>query len=237
MRSSLDSAADFFQQLHQRIKAIRLQTKGSVDCHSQKITTGDWLLIPLPLVIGNGLVLRILYNRQTVFSAKLIADAENFLVGSDDVLVLVIPIQRVGADKDMIVNVASICMRRHHISVLTIRQSGCQFITNLVRQLRRNFSRLEGLPDMIPDDLARNGSACVRQIGIPQKHEFIGCRLRRTRMRGDQCAALRFSGIHDVVQTFLYAFSRRLSLVDMQRNDRCRCHVFLQIQRKTAICE
>ena len=60
MRAALDAATGIFQQLHQRIKAVRLHPQRGVNDHSQLIPMGKPSLIALPLIVGNGFILRIL---------------------------------------------------------------------------------------------------------------------------------------------------------------------------------
>ena len=60
LRAALDAATGIFQQLHQRIEAIRLHPQRGVDDHSQLIPVGEPSLIALSLVVSDGFVLRIL---------------------------------------------------------------------------------------------------------------------------------------------------------------------------------
>ena len=60
LRAALDATADIFQQLHQRIEAVRLHPQRGINDHSQLIPMGKTSLIALPLIVGNGLILRIL---------------------------------------------------------------------------------------------------------------------------------------------------------------------------------
>ena len=70
MCAALDAATGIFQQLHQRIEAIRLHLQRGVDDHSQLIPVGKLSLIALPFIVGNGLILWILNHRQAVFPAE-----------------------------------------------------------------------------------------------------------------------------------------------------------------------
>ena len=60
LRAALDAATGIFQQLHQRIKAVMLHPQRGVNDHSQLIPMGEPSLIALPLIVGNGFILRIL---------------------------------------------------------------------------------------------------------------------------------------------------------------------------------
>ena len=79
LRAALYATSGIFQHLHQRIEAIRLHPQRGVDDHSQLVPMGETPLIALPFVVGNGFVLRILNDRQTVFPAKRIADLRKIL--------------------------------------------------------------------------------------------------------------------------------------------------------------
>lgn len=70
LRSALDATPNLFQQLHQRIKAVRLHPQHGIDDHSQLIPVGKLSLIALPFIVGNGLILWILNHRQAVFPAE-----------------------------------------------------------------------------------------------------------------------------------------------------------------------
>ena len=70
LRAALDAATGIFQQLHQRIKAVRLHPQRGVNDHSQLIPMGKPSLIALPFIVGNGLILWILNHRQAVFPAE-----------------------------------------------------------------------------------------------------------------------------------------------------------------------
>ena len=70
MCAALDATAGIFQQLHQRIKAVRLHPQRRINDHSQLIPMGEPSLITLPFVVSDGLILRVLNHRQAVFPAE-----------------------------------------------------------------------------------------------------------------------------------------------------------------------
>ena len=64
---------------------------------------GETLLIALPFVVSNGLILRILNDRQAVFPAERIADLRQILCRLLHIPVFVLPLQIGGANDDVIV--------------------------------------------------------------------------------------------------------------------------------------
>ena len=69
MGTLLDQAARFLHQLHQRVKAIRLQSERSINDHSQRIPLSQLLLISLPFVVRDSFILRIFDHGQVMFPA------------------------------------------------------------------------------------------------------------------------------------------------------------------------
>ena len=64
---------------------------------------GEPSLIALPLIVGNGFILRVLNDRQTVFPAERIADLRQILCRLLHVPIFVLSLQIGGADDDVIV--------------------------------------------------------------------------------------------------------------------------------------
>ena len=93
MRAAFDATAGIFQQLHQRIKAIRLHPQRGVNDHSQLIPMGELSLIALPLVIRNSFVLRITNDRKLVLLADLIAELSKILAAAFHIPILMLAIK------------------------------------------------------------------------------------------------------------------------------------------------
>lgn len=73
LRAALNPAACFLQQLHQRIEALRLHPKRSVNHHPQHVTLGCFGVLAEPLVISDRLVFWFPDDGELVFFADLIA--------------------------------------------------------------------------------------------------------------------------------------------------------------------
>ena len=121
LRAALDETAGIFQQLHQRIEAVRPQAQRRINHHPQLIPAGESLLITLPLVIAYRPILWIGYDRQPMFLAEFIAEMRHILPGEFRIPVFAPAIQCCGADNNVIVDVVLVDVGRHDECILFAR--------------------------------------------------------------------------------------------------------------------
>ena len=73
LRAALNPAACFLQQLHQRIKAIRLHPKRGVNRHPQHVSLGCFGVLTKPFAIGDRLVFRFPDDGELMLLTNLVA--------------------------------------------------------------------------------------------------------------------------------------------------------------------
>ena len=78
-------------------------------------------------------------------------------------------------EDDVIMNVCSICMCADNKGMLTPGKSHRRFIADLIRFFRCNLSRLEGLADLISQDISFVNSAGNAEILLFGECEFLRC--------------------------------------------------------------
>lgn len=115
-------------------------------------------------------------------------------------------------------NVRAINMSCHDKGVFSIGESHSRLIPNLVRLLRRDFSRLKRLPDLICNHIMCLGSSCDMLILPFGKQEFFITGLCVTGIRTDIFSIFRLCCILRIISTVSQTLRYRLSFIDMQRN-------------------
>ena len=78
---------------------------------------------------------------------------------------------------------SAIIMGGDNKSMFTFQKSGRQLTADLVRFLWRDFSRLEGLAQLVGDHFVVNPPAGNGDILIPCKQKFLVCCFRRAGIR------------------------------------------------------
>ena len=78
-------------------------------------------------------------------------------------------------EDDVIMNVCSICMCADNKGMLTPSKSHRRFIADLIRFFRCNLSRLEGLADLISQDISFVNSAGNAKILLFGECKFLRC--------------------------------------------------------------
>ena len=125
----------------------------------------------------------------------------------------------------MVVDVLPVRVRCHHKGVLALGKTHGQFVAYFVSLLCSDFSRTKGLPYLISNDIAFL-PASVYEIVLPLgKHKFFICCQGATSIAADILPLLRFIQVLCIVGAAFQASRNRLSLVFMQRNQPCCCHL------------
>ena len=134
-------------------------------------------------------------NGVTMLKADDIAEPLQRDTGKEKVLELPAAVQCGGIENDVVMDVSSVCMSGHRKSMISFGKVHGQLISESVCFLRCDLSRLEGLPDLIGNDISfvfLPGDLLILPLG---KQEFHRCCLRITGIGGDQFALLSLHGI------------------------------------------
>ena len=115
-------------------------------------------------------------------------------------------------------NVRAINMSCHDKGVFSLGESHGRLIPNLVRLLRRDFSRLKGLPNLICNHIMRLGSTGDMLILPFGKQKFLITGLCITGIRADIFSIFRLCCILRIISTVSQTLRYRLSFIDMQRD-------------------
>ena len=115
-------------------------------------------------------------------------------------------------------NVRTINMGSHDKRVFSLCESHGCLIPNLVRLLRRDFSGLKGLPNLICNHIMRLGSSRDMLILPFGKQKFFITGLCVTGIRTDVFSIFRLCCILRIISTVSETLRYRLSFIDMQRN-------------------
>ena len=91
----------------------------------------------------------IINHRQAIFKAEKVGYSSDGEGGAPEIIELPRAVQRGRIEHDVRVNVFLVCMGADDKSVFAFRQRHRQVIADLVRQLRCDLSRLEGLPQVV----------------------------------------------------------------------------------------
>ena len=113
----------------------------------------------------------------------------------------------------MIVDMRFVRMGANEKSVITLQETFRKFIADTVRFLRRNLSRLEGLPYLIRNNVVFMYPARQLPVLTLGQGKFGNHGLRLAGERGDQCATLGLIRIHAVLRPVGKALCQRLALV------------------------
>ena len=116
----------------------------------------------------------------TVFKADNIVESLQCDSGEEKVLELPAAVQRGGIENDVVMDVSSVCMSGYRKGMIPFGEAHGQLIAEPVCFLRCDLSRLEGLPDLISNDISfvfLPGDLLVLPLG---KQEFHRRSLRIT---------------------------------------------------------
>ena len=115
-------------------------------------------------------------------------------------------------------NVRTINMGSHEKGVFSLGETHGRLIPNLVRLLRRDFSGLKGLPNLICNHIMRLGSTGDMLILPFGKQKFFITGLCITDIRTNVFSIFRLCCILRIISTVSQTLRYRLSFIDMQRN-------------------
>ena len=118
-------------------------------------------------------------------------------------------------------NMLAVGVRGHDKGVFALGEAHRQFIAHLVGFLRRNLPRLEGLPDLVCDDiifLDAPGGLLVLPLG---QKKLLVHRQRAAPIAADQCAAIGFLRVLGVISAAFQAGRNAFALILMQCNETC----------------
>ncbi len=174
-----------------------------------------------PLIIG------LPFNhREAVLQADQVAQFLQREPGSPEVFELSDAIDTGGIEYHMIMNVSSICVRRHDERILAFGKTEGELIANPVGFLRSHFSRFEGLSYLVSNHitvLALPGDLIVLAL---LQHEFLINGKRIALIGGDQFAFFGFLRILGIIRSLAEAFRYGPAMSRMHSNESCRCHLF-----------
>ena len=125
----------------------------------------------------------------------------------------------------MVVDVLPVSVRCHYKGVLALGKAHRQFVAHLVSLLCGDFPRTEGLPYLISDYITFL-PASVHKVVLPLgEHKFFIYSQGAAFITAYKLPLLRFIRVLCIVRAAFQASRNSLSLVFMQRNQPCCCHL------------
>ena len=112
-----------------------------------------------------------------------IAELRQILAAAFHIPIFALAVQRRGTKHNMIVHMLLVGVCRNDVGKLIVGQPGRQLFSDLVCFLRRDLSRLEGLPDMIDQNFIFDFPSGIVDILLTVQHEFIDRRFRHAGVR------------------------------------------------------
>lgn len=128
-------------------------------------------------------------NGQAVFQTDMIADPADGVGCHEEILELALAVERCRIVDDVIVDVRAVGMRADEECVAALGEPHGEFVADPVSLLRRDLARLEGLTDLIGDDIAVSLAvpSCIDSLG---QFEFSRRRTRIALVGGDELPVL-----------------------------------------------
>ena len=125
----------------------------------------------------------------------------------------------------MVVDVLPVSVRCHYKGVLALGKAHRQFVAHLVSLLCGDFPRTEGLPNLICNHVIFLSAPCNKFVLPLGKHKFFIYSQGAAFITAYKLPLLRFIRVLCIVRAAFQASRNRLSLVFMQRNQPCCCHL------------
>ena len=108
-----------------------------------------------------------------MFTAEFVAYLRNKPAGVPYISELMRAVQRRRTEDNVIMNVLTIGMCCHNEGMLSVKKTLRQLIANLICFLRRHFTWLKRLPELIRNHFAFLSTADVHKILIPGKNKLL----------------------------------------------------------------
>ena len=112
----------------------------------------------------------------------------------------------------------------HDEGMASLRESHRRFIANVVGLLRRDLTGLEGLPDLVGDDISLGPASGDAKIFLLGQQELLVHRFLITGVGRNQLAVFRLLAVLCIVGSVLQALGDRPALVLMHGNESGRRH-------------
>lgn len=149
------------------------------------------------------------------FKADDLAEPLQSNSGEEKVLELSAAVQCGGIENDVVMDVGSVCMSGYRKGMISLGEAHGQLIAEPVCFLRGDLSRLEGLPDLIGNDISfvfLPGDLLVLPLGKQELHRRC---LRIAGIGRDQFTLLSLHRVLRVVQAFIQALGHSFSFVNV----------------------
>ena len=125
----------------------------------------------------------------------------------------------------MVVDVLPVSVCCHYKGVLALGKAHGQFVAHLVSLLCGDLTGSKGLPYLVSDHITFL-PASVHKVVLPLgEHKFFICRQGATSIAAYQLALLGLVRVLDIAGVIVQTRPDGLSLVFMQRNQPCCCHL------------
>lgn len=125
----------------------------------------------------------------------------------------------------MIVDMRFVRMGANEKSVITLQETFRKFIADTVRFLRRNLSRLEGLPYLIRNNVVFLYPARQLPVLTLGKRKFGNHGLRLAGKRRNQLTAVGLVRVHPVFRPISQALCQRFPFVQVHGDNSCCRHI------------
>ena len=130
-----------------------------------------------------------------------------------------------GIKDDVIVDVRAVRMGCDDERVLPVCEAHRRFVSNPVRLFRRNLAGLEGLSDLVRDNISRNLPPGNAEILFLREQKFLIDSFRIAGVGGDILTILGFLPILCIVGPILQTLPDGFSLIHMHYNQPSRRHL------------
>jgi len=151
--SALDRISGFFKFCYECRKIFRLLRKDCINRRADNLAVRWLCIVSQPLVIGYTMRLGSIDDRQLMFRADQVAEFTDGF-GAVPKVVEFSPAVKCGrVPDDVVVNVVPVDVCADNKSVLAFEKPLSEFISDAIGFLGGHFAGLEGLADLIGDDI------------------------------------------------------------------------------------
>ena len=222
MLAALDFISLVIHHFQKIVKICRIFVQTIQDIFSDSVTH-TWTF----RVCGSFLPLArfCLWNdRQSMFQTDNVTQSLKGDCGKPKIPELPVTIQIGGIKNDMIVNMCPVRMGRDNKSVLALCKSHAGFISYLIGFLRCNFSRFEGLANLIGNDISFGLPPRLMQIFFFALCKFQIHEIRIAFVRRNIFSVFRLFSVLRIFSSVLQTFCHTHPFVLMHCNQSCRRH-------------
>ena len=159
-----DLVSGLRQHCHKSVKALRLFGECAVDGSSKQIAVAGLRVAAKPLVIAVTVRMWMFDHRELILHTDQVTEFSHCLSASVKIAEFTLAVEGGGVPNNMIVNMRFVCVGGNDKCVIPFCEPHGELISDFVCQLRRDFSRFEGLAYLIRNNVVLLRPSCKLSI-------------------------------------------------------------------------